>query len=101
MRPTIEINGKTIEMPSLKARAWREIMKFETERKDIETIEYVDKLCEIIAMIYGVTTDEVLDNLEIGDVHAKYYEVLAAVVSMLYEKLEDKKNEEAEVTVQA
>lgn len=99
-RPTIEINGQIIEMKNLKARIWREVMKFETERKDIATVDYVDKQCEIIAMAFGVTADEVLDNLEIGEVTPKYFEVFNAIVAMLTEKL-GKKNVETEVATQA
>lgn len=94
-KPKITINGKEIELPPIKARLWKEIMKFHAERKNIETADLMEKYCETIALAYGVTTDEVLDNLNIEDVGKTYYRVFDAVVEMLAGKI-DKKNETAE-----
>lgn len=90
---TFNLNGKIIEMPKLKARMWREIMQFEEERKKISAVDAVEKYCEIIALAYGMTTDEVLDNLTLDEVVPKYFEVLNSVVEMLTARLgENKKN---------
>lgn len=90
----IVINGEIKMMPTIKARAWREVMQFEESRKDIKTLDAVEKYCEIIALVYGVTLDEVLDNLEISDVIPTYFSILNRIVAMLTEKLVvDKKNE--------
>ncbi len=95
-KPVITINGNKIEMLEPKARAWREVMKFETERKDLKADDAVEKYCEVIAKVFGVTTDEVLDNLELADVIPTYFAVLNRIVAMLTEKLlTDKKNEDA------
>lgn len=94
-RPTIKINGEVRYMPAVKARMWREVIKFEEERKSLPTIDMLDKHCEIIAKIFGTTTDEVLDNLEIADVMPSYYAILNYIAAMLTEKIKaDKKNEE-------
>ena len=89
--PTITIDGKEIPMKT-KARLWGVIMKFDKDAADIPREEEVDRYCEIIAVAFGVTTDEILDNLELDDVAPKYYEVYNAVVNLLTSKL-DKKNE--------
>lgn len=95
MKVTIKLGEKIIEMPKLKARMWREIMKFEGERKTITAADAVEKYCEVIAVAFGVTADEILDNFEIDEVVPKYYEVVKAVVGMLTAKMgEDKKNTE-------
>lgn len=92
-KPIIEINGKKIELPPVKARVWREIIKFDEERKTILSADYVDKHCEIIALLFGVTKDEVLDNLEILEVIPLYSEILTYIVAMLSVGLGDgKKN---------
>lgn len=97
---TITINGEIKEMTPIKARFWKEIMKFDEEKKDFLKSDAIEKYCEIIALAFGVTTDEVLDNLELQDVLPKYFEVYKAVVEMLSAKT-GKKNKEAEVEAQA
>lgn len=94
--PNIEINGEMKVLPPIKARTWREIMQYETQRKDTKvfTTDDVEKHCAIIALAFGVTTDEVLDNIDITDVIPTYYAVLRRIAAMLTEKLiVDKKNE--------
>lgn len=89
----IKINEKIIELPKIKAGMWREIMKFEEERKEIKSADIVEKYCEIIAAAFGLTTEEILDNLSIDEVVPKYYEILNAMLGMLTAKLgENKKN---------
>lgn len=95
MKVTIKIAEKIIELPKIKAGMWREIMKFEEERKEIKAVDAVEKYCEVIATAFGITTDEVLDNLLIEEVVPKYYEILNAMLGMLTAKLgENKKNAE-------
>lgn len=94
MNPTLTVDGKEIEMAGVKARAWREIMAFEDKRKELTVSAAVDEYCRIIALAFGVTVDEVLDNLELADVLPKYFEVLDAVISMLTEKLSKKNTAE-------
>lgn len=90
-KPTITINGKEISMKS-KARLWGVVMKFDKDAAEIPREEEVDRYCEIIAVAFGLTTDEVLDNLELEDVAPKYFEVYNAVAGLLTSKLA-KKNE--------
>lgn len=97
---TITINGKEIKMPTAKARLWRTIMQFDEEKKDMLKADAIEKYCEIIALAFGVATDEVLDNLELPDVLPTYFAVYGAVVQMLSDKTR-KKNTEAEVATQA
>lgn len=96
-KPTITINGEVKVMPPVKARAWRELMQCEEEfkelRKDFKSDDAIEKHCEIIAKLFGVTADEVLDNLDIDDVLPTYFRALGYVVAMLTDKLSgDKKN---------
>lgn len=95
-KPTITINDKEIEMVEIKARTWRKIMEFDATRNDILTVDAVDKYCEIIATAFGVTVDDVLDNLNLDDVVPKYFEVFDAVVKLLFSKFNKKNVEVAE-----
>lgn len=99
-KPKIRIDGKEIEMGAVKARLWKVLMQFHGDRKNIETADLIEKYCEIIAIAFGVTTDEVLDNLNIEEVGETYYNVFEAVVGLLTAKV-DKKNAEAEIAAQA
>lgn len=96
-RPTITINGNDIVMPEIKARVWREVMQFEEEHKGLKREEILlklEKFCGVIALAFGVTADEVMDNLNISDILPTYFAVLTAVASMLTEKLAKKNTED-------
>lgn len=95
-KPTLTINGKKIEMLEPKARFWRQGIKLSEQRKDLPAIDYVDAHCEFIAQVFGVSVDEVLDNVEVIDVMPLFYDILAYIMGRLWLKLADKKN--AEVT---
>ena len=100
-RPYIKINDELIFLPTVKVRTWRKLMKLEDECTKYKTIqdiiahsEVVEKYCEVIACAFGVTADEVLDNLDANEVLPTYFSVLNYVITMLTEKLvTDKKNE--------
>lgn len=95
--PEIEINGVKYAMKKPKARDWSAYAKFEGERKNIPLIEYVDKLCEFLATQFeGVTADDLLDNLELGEVQKTYRECSTYFWDMLTGKFEEiEKNSEA------
>ena len=98
---TITINGKEIEMPPIKARLWKTIMNFHSARKDIPAADLVEKYCEIIAIAFGVTCDEVLDNLNLEDVGETYFKVFDVVVAVLSVKTPKKNDAPEEVATQA
>lgn len=100
-KPQITVNGKDIELPVVKARLWKEVMRFHSERKDIPTTDLIERYCEIIAVAFGITTEEVLDNLNLEDVGETYYKVFNAVLSSLERKVPKKKETEGEATPQA
>lgn len=95
-KPTLTIDGKKIEMLEPKARFWRLGIKLSEQRKDLPAIDYVDAYCEFIALVFGVSNDEVLDNIDVVDVMPLFYDILAYIMGRLWVKFEDKKN--AEVT---
>lgn len=100
-KPKITIDGKQIEMLTPKARLWREIIKFDNNRKDLPVDIFVEEHAKIIAMAFGVTVDEVLDNLDVTDILPTYSEVLGSILLLLTEHLpRAKKNAGEEVDVQ-
>lgn len=90
--PTITIDGKEIPMKRLTARIWKETTKINEKRKDATSVDAIDVYCGVIAVAFGVTADEILDNLFIEDIMPKYFEVLNEINSLITSKL-PKKNE--------
>lgn len=97
-KPTITINGNKIEMPKVKARVWREVMALTAERKNVSAADFVDRHCEVIALAFNVTKDDVLDNIFIDDVLPIFNAILAYVSELLFNKIGDsKKNVDVQV----
>lgn len=93
-RPSITIDGKNIEMLEPKACMWRKGVKLSTERNKMPAADYVDKHCEFIAQAFGVTTEEVLENIYVVDIMPTFYGVLGYIMNRLWAKMiDDKKNE--------
>lgn len=85
---TIEVNGKKYEIKKVGMPDWREFFKFDGEKKDLLTYEFLDKHCEIIAMFFdGITANDLIDNLEIGDVLKIYNDILDYLMELLTSKL--------------
>ena len=100
-KPTLTINGKKIEMLEPKARAWRESIKLSEQRNEILAVDFVNKHCEFIAAAFGVSVDDVLDNIDVVDVMPLFYDVLAYIMKRLWAKwTDDKKNEGVNVDAQ-
>ena len=99
-RPTIVINGKTIEMPTPKARFWRELIKFEERRKDLTVEDFCDEHVKMISAAFGVTTEEVLDSIDVDEILPTYMNVLTYIMALLTARLKvTKKNEDIEAQV--
>ena len=90
-KPTIMINGKQIDLPPVKARFWREIIRFDEVREEISSKDFVDEHAKIIALAFNVTQDEILDNLGVDDILPLYSNVLRYVIHLLSAKV-GKKN---------
>ena len=99
-KPTLTINGKVIEMPAVKARIWREVMALTAERKNISTVDFVERHCDVIAMAFNITKDDVLDNISVEDVLPTFNTILVYISSLITAKLGDtKKNVDVDVQV--
>lgn len=97
-KPTITINGKEIEIKT-KARLWRVVAEFNEKRrkKEIATDDFVDEHCKVIATAYGVSVDDVLDNIDIADVLPTCLEVLNYTGDKLTSKMLKKNQDESEI----
>lgn len=89
-RPTLTLNGRTIEMPEPKARAWRRWAEFDQTKKDLRTEEYIEAHCRMLAELYGgqVSEEELLDGLELSDVMKEYRAAADYLMQLLYAKFE-------------
>ena len=95
MDNTINVVGKEYRVKKIKAKNWREIFKFEEERKDILIIDFIDKHCEVIAgVLEGVTAEELQENLSVEEVMQVYSELVKYLLRLLTEKADDEKNGE-------
>lgn len=88
-KPVIELNGKKYEIKELKARVWREVTEFETNKKELSNVEYVDKHAEILAKFFDLSADEILDKMDLADVTLKYLECYRYMFDMLYAKTKE------------
>lgn len=94
-KPTITIGEKSIEMLEPKAYMWRKGVKLSMERDKIPATDYVDRHCEFIAQAFGVTTEEVLENIDVADIMPTFYGALGYIMNRLWAKmLDDKKNKD-------
>ena len=100
-KPTITINGKEIEMREPKACIWRRAVQLSEKRNEIAAVDFVDSHCEFIADAFGISADDVLENIDVADVMPIFYDVLAYVMNRLWTKIiNNKKNETADVETQ-
>ena len=87
--PKIKISGKTYEMQEPRARMWRTFAEFDENKKNLSTAEFIDKHCEIIAMVFnGVTADKLLDELNLSDVIKIYRDCYICLSELMTSKLQ-------------
>ena len=94
-KPVIEIGGEKYEVKNFKAKDWREFFKFDGERFNLSDVELIDKHCEIIAKMFGLTAEQVTEEIELADVFKIYHKVRDYFLKVLTSKLEaNEKNAE-------
>lgn len=95
-KPIITINGKTIEMRSLKGRDWRVFGEFLQIDNRLQTPEYIEKYAEFIANFFdGIMADDVLD-LELDEILPVYIDIrkyFIAAISARIEQIEKNSDE--------
>ena len=93
MKNTIEINGKEYKIKKILAKDWREIFKFDENRKDILLINFVDKHCEVLAgVLEDVTVEELQNTLTVDEIMEIYNAILKYLLTLLSAKKDDEKN---------
>ena len=61
-KPTITtIDGKTHEMINLTGRTYRVIAEFEKNAPQIEDVDFIERHAALVAELFDVTQDDVLD----------------------------------------
>lgn len=102
-KPTITINGKTIEMRSLKGRDWRVFGEFLNTDNRLQTPEYMEKYADFIANFFdGVAADDVL-NLSLEEILPVYIDIRKYFIAAISARIEliEKNSDEGKVEVSA
>ena len=91
-KPKIELNGKEYEMKEPKGKAWRTFSELHEKRAEIPNVEFLERHAEVIAQNFdGLTTDDILEQMDISKIIPTFYECYRYIGSILYgvsEKLE-------------
>jgi len=87
----IVLDGVEHIAPTPKARAWRKIMEFDGQDKDIAAPDFLEKYAAVIAECFGddVTADMILDSLDIDDILVMYRSAVQWVLGLLHRKLDE------------
>lgn len=86
----ITINDEQFEVVRPRGNEWRELAKFMDLRKDLTTVDYVDKHNEIIAILANnkdLTAEYVIKNAYVDETLAAYYALSDSIVGALNAKL--------------
>lgn len=87
--PKIKIGGKTYEMQEPRARVWRLFAEFDESKKTLSAAEFIDKHCEMIAMMFkDVTAEDLLDGLNLSDVLKIYRDCYICLSELMTSKLQ-------------
>lgn len=84
--PVLTINNVPYEMKAPKSRVWREVTKLQEEA------ESIDNWAKTVAMSfsnYGITEDDVLDNVEITELIPLAFACVHYINALVNEKLEN------------
>ena len=98
-KPSIKLNGRTIEMPEPKAKLWRVFAEFEGGKKDLTADQYVEQHCRMISVMYegAVTAEELLESMALSEVIPAYKVASTFLTAMLYSKLKELEKKEESV----
>jgi kynureninase len=86
--PELVINGKKYIAKKPKASFWRMIFKNEEELKNSSNYDFLTNYAELIGAVFGLTAEEVLDDIDIDDIRPKYVEICNWVISLVNSKME-------------
>lgn len=96
-RPEVTIGNETFTAPEPKAQLWREFAALENERHGMAEEDFLESRVKIIALAFQskkITTEILLENLNISDVLPLYLEAQAWLYGKVAEKLEKIPNAE-------
>jgi D-serine dehydratase len=96
--PELVINQKKYKAVPPKARAWRDFIVFEENVDSIPAKDFMDRMAALIADVFPeeITADVILDNIPINEIKKLYRDSSRYVIGLVYGKLEQLPNGEAE-----
>ena len=98
-KPKINLSGKIIEMPKPTAAIWRKVMEFHPTRNDVMLADLVDDYGAIIALAFGISKDELIDNIDIEDILPAYDDVITYLMNLVVSKFGNNKKNKVETQV--
>lgn len=87
--PELKIKGKIIHPEPPKAKIWREIMKFDEEKKSFSDADLMDEYAKKIAAAFGggLTAEEILESVDLEDIIPAYRAIYAWLIGVASKKL--------------
>lgn len=72
-RPVLKIGPNSYKASVPKVKAWHDFMEFETSIEDLPTVEYMDRMAELVASLFPNTTaDVIMNNVDLPDMKPLY-----------------------------
>ena len=87
--PKLKINGEIVHPERPKAKAWRQVMKFDEAEKSFSDADLMVGYAKKIAIAFGndITAEQVLESVDLEDVIPIYREIYSWLVAIATKKL--------------
>lgn len=87
--PEITINGKTYKANVPKVKAWHDFVAFDSSVQDIPAEDVLSHMCEIVAGMFDIPSDFLIDNLAITDIKPLYRTCFNWVVALVNSRMDE------------
>lgn len=89
LAPKLNVNGKVVKAKEPKIKIWRKLVKLQNNEADLNTEEGLDILIDFFAEVFDITTEEVENNVELGD----FFGLFGDIGQWIAETVEKKSNQ--------
>mgnify|MGYP003529725506 CR=1 FL=1 len=87
--PTLTIKGTKYVAPKPKAKAWYATMEMDSKVKEAKAIDLIDIFAEYLALVFEVSKDEIINNVDIGTIAKTTHEVESWIIDVVTGKVEE------------
>ena len=93
MPKMIKVSGKEYPVPKHKTIVWRRFMEFQEEKKDMTVMQALDRMCELIILLFGAefpakTAEELQGMVDTEEIIPLYNEAYDAINGQLVAKMD-------------